>query len=82
MGYSPWGRKELDTIEQLYFHFFSGWVSHCRGFSGHRTQAPGHRGLVAPRRMGSSRIRDRTQVPCIGRWVLNHWTTREALCLL
>ena len=20
VGYSPWGRKELDTIEQLHFH--------------------------------------------------------------
>ena len=22
MGYSPWGRKESDTTEQLRFHFF------------------------------------------------------------
>ena len=21
VGYSPWGRKESDTTEQLYFHF-------------------------------------------------------------
>ena len=21
MGYSPWGRKELETTEQLHFHF-------------------------------------------------------------
>ena len=21
VGYSPWGRKELDTTEQLHFHF-------------------------------------------------------------
>ena len=21
MGYSPWGREELDTTEQLHFHF-------------------------------------------------------------
>ena len=25
----------------------------------------------------SSRTRDLTQVPCSGRWILNHWTTRE-----
>ena len=25
----------------------------------------------------SSLTRDRTHVPCIGRWILNHWTTRE-----
>ena len=23
MGYSPWGLKELDTTEQLHFHFLS-----------------------------------------------------------
>ena len=27
--------------------------------------------------MESSWTRDQTQVPCIGRWILNHWTTRE-----
>ena len=26
----------------------------------------------------SSPTRDRTHVPCIGRWILNLWTTREA----
>ena len=26
----------------------------------------------------SSPTRDQTCVPCIGRWILNHWTTREA----
>ena len=29
--------------------------------------------------MKSPQTRQRTCVPCIGRWVLNHWTTREAL---
>ena len=24
MGYSPWGHKELDTIERLHFHFHYG----------------------------------------------------------
>ena len=38
-------------------------------------------GLVAPRHVGSSRTRARTRVPCIGRWILNHCSTREALCL-
>ena len=40
-----------------------------------------HRGLVVPRHLGSSKTRDRTCVPCIGRLILNHWTTREALDL-
>ena len=34
-------------------------------------------GLVAPRPVGSSRTRARTRVPCIGRRILNHCTTRE-----
>ena len=34
-------------------------------------------GLVAPRHVGSSRTRARTHVPCIGRQILNHCTTRE-----
>ena len=35
------------------------------------------RGLVARQHVGSSRTRDRTRVPCIGRWILNHQATRE-----
>ena len=31
--------------------------------------------------MGSFQSRDWTCVPCIGRWILNHWTTREVLFL-
>ena len=34
-------------------------------------------GLAAPQRVGSSWIRDRTRVPCIGRRILNHCATRE-----
>ena len=34
--------------------------------------------LVALRHVGSSQTRDGTLVPCIGRWILTHWTTREA----
>ena len=33
--------------------------------------------VVAPQRMGCSRTRDQIPVPCIGRRILNHWTTRE-----
>ncbi|KAJ8784088.1 hypothetical protein J1605_008588 [Eschrichtius robustus] len=36
-------------------------------------------GLVAPRHVGSSQTRARTRVPCIGRQILNHCATREAL---
>ena len=37
-------------------------------------------GLVAPWHVGSSWTRTRTHVCCIGRWILNHCATREALC--
>ena len=36
-------------------------------------------GLVAPWHVGSSQTRARTRVPCIGRRILNHCATREAL---
>ena len=32
--------------------------------------------------MESSWTRDRTHVPCIGRWIPNHWTDREVHFLL
>ena len=35
-------------------------------------------GLVALGHVGSSRIRDLTCAPCIGRWILNPWTSRQA----
>ena len=38
-------------------------------------------GLVAPRHVGSSRARARTRIPCIGRRILNHCTTRETLSI-
>ena len=49
--------------------------------AGSRAQAQQlwYTGLVAPRHVGSSRTRARTRVPCIGRRILNHCTTREVL---
>ena len=37
-----------------------------------------HTGLAAPWHVGSTRTRARTHVPCIGRQIVNHCTTREA----
>ena len=34
-------------------------------------------GLSCPQHVDSSQTRDRTCVLCIGRQILNHWTTRE-----
>ena len=64
-------------------------VSHCSSFSC-RAQALGcsdseveTHAFVAAQHVESSRIRERTQVPCIGRRILNDWTTKEAqLCFL
>ena len=60
-------------------------ASHHRGLSCCRAQAPDAQaqqlwltGPVAPRHVGSSQTRARTQVPCIGRQILNHCATREA----
>ena len=36
-----------------------------------------HTGLVALCHVASSWTRDQTHVPCVGRWILNQWTTRE-----
>ena len=35
--------------------------------------------LVVSQHVESSQIRDRIPVPCFGRWILNHWTTRKVL---
>ena len=53
-------------------------VSHGDDLSCYRAQALACRSSAAPQHVGSSRTRDRTDVPCITRWILNHWTTREA----
>ena len=37
--------------------------------------------LVTLKSVGSSCIRDQTCVPRIARWILNHWTIREALVI-
>ena len=64
------------------------WASHCGGFSCYGARALAtwawqlwFVGLVASGHVASSQTRDRTSVPCIGRQILNHWTTREVLTL-
>ena len=44
---------------------------------GHGDSVVWRLGLVALRYVGFSRTRDQTVVPCIDRWILIHWTTRE-----
>ena len=52
-------------------------ASHCSGFSRPGGVIAEAHGLSCPRHVGSSQIRDQTHVSCIGRQILNHWTTRE-----
>ena len=60
-------------------------ASHYRGLSCCGAQAPDAQaqqlwlmGPAAPRHVGSSQTRAWTRVPCIGRQIPNHCTTREA----
>ena len=66
------------------------WVSHCGGFLCCRAWALGRTAFgncgtrrshcssqVDPWDVEYSRIRDWTHVPCFGRQILKHWTTRE-----
>ena len=58
-------------------------ASHCSGLSCCGTWALELRqlrflGLAALRHVGYSHTRNQTPVPCIGRWILHHWATREA----
>ena len=59
----------------------SAWTSHWGGFSRCRAWALECTDWVTPQHVESSGTRAR--VFCIGTWILNHWTTREALlCFL
>ena len=58
---------------------------------GSGAQAPGaalrgsvvvHMGSVALQHVESFQTGDQTLVPCIGRWMLNPWTTRDVLSLV
>ena len=62
------------------FHSCGTWAQQL-WFTGSRAQAQQlwHMGLVAPQHVGSSRSRDRTRVPCIGRQIFNRCAIREVL---
>ena len=64
----------------------SAWALGPTGFSSCGSRAQAQQlwctGLVGPWHVGSSRTRDRTRVPCIGRRILNHCATREVPAIL
>ena len=70
---SPWSRRPA-----------SHWGLPSRGVQGLGPQASLSTALdfVAPRHVGSSQTRDQTCDPCIGKQILNHWTTREVQILV
>ena len=49
------------------------------GLSGAQASVVPVHELSRPWHVKSSWTRDRTHVPCIGRWILKHQTTREVL---
>ena len=79
---------DLLCCEQA-FSSCSAWASHHGTFSCCGAQALGHvgfsscgPGLVVPQHVESSRTRDQTYVPCIGRQILNYWTTSKILNII
>ena len=81
-GFSLWWLLLLQSMDCRHAGFSShGMQAQQLWLMGSRAQAQQlqHTGLVAPQHVGSSRTRARTCVPCIGRRILNHCTTREVL---
>ena len=79
-GCSSWQCGGL-SLQWLLLLWALGYTSFRLRFLGSRAQAQRlwHTGLVAPRYVESFWARDRTCVSCIGRWILHHSATREAL---
>ena len=67
-GFSWERRLEARWLQSLQLAGSRGW-----------TWQLWHMGLAAPWHVGSSRTRAQTHDPCIGKWILNHWTSREVL---
>ena len=62
----------------LHGGFLSLW---CTGFSLQWLLLLRGTGSVTLWQVDSSWTRDQTHAPCIGKWILNHWTTGEILHL-
>lgn len=86
----PWSALLLGGLS-LVVHIWplccDGPTSHCSDFTCCDKEALGHAGFSscgawAQRLRSGSRTRDRTRVPCTGRRIPNHWTSREILILI
>ena len=85
--FSLWGCAGSSWLHELFSscserELLSRWDAQCEGFSLWWLLLSWLTGLAALRHVGSSQTRDRTHVPCISRWTLIHWVTREVLLLL
>ena len=82
VGFSLWGLLLFWSMDSRVHRLqqFSTWAQQL-WLPGSRAQAQQlwRTDLEAPWHAGSSWIRDQTHVSCIGRWILYHWATREAL---
>ena len=78
-------QKKMNPVNQnisLKYFFIFGSVGsqlqHTQSFfTAHGPSQLWREDLVALWHVGSSRTRDGTHVPCIDRWILNPWITRE-----
>ena len=69
----------------LRVHFLWLWCLNSKAYrlqqlwlTGSREQAEQWcTGFVTQWQVESSQTRDQTHISCIGRWILNHWTTRK-----
>ena len=77
-GFSPVARPGL-LVMGASLVAEQGLKAHGLQYLQHAGSAVGHMGLVAPWDVESSPTRDQTHVPCIGRQILSHWTTRNVL---
>ena len=75
--------QQAGTTLQSYKGFLPWLLIAAFGSRAHGLHYLGHMVLVAPWHVESSQPRDRTPVPCTGRWILDHWTTRRVphVCL-
>ena len=55
-----------------------GGFSCCRALAGCAASVVGAHGLSCPTACGIFLDQGPTCVPCIGRWILNHWTTKKS----
>ena len=80
-SYGDWGLISSCSAQAslLWFLLLQNTGSKCVGFSSRGTQPQWLRctGLVALWHLGSSETRIQALVPCTGRWIPNHWTTRK-----